>query len=98
MAAEFYNSSFSSDKRKRRGRSFIGFVVDSLVFVVTLAVVTLFFITLFIPSIDPHKAEELSTLGLVAPFTYVAVLLLMLYWIVRWRVWIAVPMIIVAMC
>ena len=33
----------------------------------------------------PARAQELSTLGLVAPFTYTAVLLLMLYWIARWR-------------
>ncbi|MBO5464191.1 MAG: endonuclease/exonuclease/phosphatase family protein [Alistipes sp.] len=98
MAAEFYNTSYSSTKRKKGGNSFLGLLADSLFFVVTIGVVALFLITLFIPTINPHKAEELSTIGLVAPFVYVAVLFLTLYWIMRWRVWIAVPMIILAMC
>ena len=96
--AEFYNTSYSSTSRNKRGRSFIGYVVDALVLVATIAVVTLFFITLFIPNINPHKAEELSTIGLIAPFVYAAVLLLTLYWIIRWRVWIAGVMIIISMC
>ena len=87
MAAEFYKTSYSSSSAKKRGRSFAGFVVDSIVFVVTVAVVALFLTTLFVPKIDPHKADELSTLGLVAPFVYAAVLMLTLYWIIRWRVW-----------
>lgn len=98
MAAEFYKTSYSSSSRKQGERSFLGFIIDSLFFVVTIAVVALFFVTLFIPLINPHKAQELSTIGLVAPFVYAAVLLLTLYWIVRWRVWIAVPMIIVTLC
>ena len=42
MAAEFYKTSYSSSSAKKRGRSFAGFVVDSIVFVVTVAVVALF--------------------------------------------------------
>jgi endonuclease/exonuclease/phosphatase family metal-dependent hydrolase len=98
MAAEFYKTSYSSSSAKKRGRSFIGYVVDSLLLLVTIAVVVLFFLTLVVPKIDPHKAEKLSTLGLVAPFVYAAVLMFTLYWIIRWRVWIAGVMIIVSLC
>lgn len=98
MAAEFYNSSYSSNQRRKGGRSVGGIMLDTLIFVVTIAVVALFVLTLFIPVINPHKAQELSTIGLVAPFTYAVVLVLTLYWILRWRVWIAVPMIVLALC
>lgn len=98
MAAEFYNSSYSSNQRRKGGRSVGGIMLDTLIFVVTIAVVSLFVLTLFIPTINPHKAQELSTIGLVAPFTYSALLVLTLYWILRWRVWIALPMIVLSLC
>lgn len=98
MAAEFYNSSYSSNQRRKGGRSVGGIMLDTLIFVVTIAVVALFVLTLFIPTINPHKAQELSTIGLVAPFTYSALLVLTLYWILRWRVWIALPMIVLSLC
>ena len=78
MAAEFYKTSYSSSSAKKRGRSFIGYVVDSLLLIATIAVVVLFFLTLVVPKIDPHRAGELSTLGLVAPFVYAAVLMFFL--------------------
>lgn len=53
--------------------------------VVSLGVVVLFLTTIIMPSMHPQRSQELSTLGLIAPFTYAAVLLLMLYWIARWR-------------
>lgn len=98
MAADFYKTSYSSSSAKKRGRSFVGFIVDSLVFVVTIAVVALFIVTLFASKMDPHRADELSTLGLVAPFVYAAVLMLTLYWVIRWRVWIAGAMIVFSLC
>lgn len=98
MAAEFYNSSYSSNQRRKGGRSVGGIMLDTLIFVVTIAVAALFVLTLFIPTINPHKVQELSTIGLVAPFTYSALLVLTLYWILRWRVWIALPMIVLSLC
>jgi glucan phosphoethanolaminetransferase (alkaline phosphatase superfamily) len=53
--------------------------------VVSLGVVVLFLTTIIMPSMHPERSQELSTLRLIAPFTYAAVLLLMLYWIARWR-------------
>lgn len=97
MAAEYYKTTYGAEHRAKKGRSVFGVLLDSVMFLVTLAVVALFIATLIIPNINPVRAQELSTLGLIAPFTYAAILVLTLYWIVRWRVVIAVVMILLSM-
>lgn len=96
--AEYYGkSSYSSSSRRHRGgRSAVGTMLDLVVGVMTLAVVALFILTLFVPKLDPREWGEVSTLGLIAPFIYAVQALLTLYWIVRWRLWVAVPMIVVS--
>ena len=96
--ADYYKTSYSSSGGRRRNqRSAAGLIVDILVGVVTLVVVALFITTLFVPTLDPRECGEISTLGLVAPFIYVIQTLLMFYWIVRWRPFVAVPMIIISL-
>ena len=96
--ADYYKTSYtSSGGRRRNQRSAAGLFVDILVGVVTLVVVALFITTLFVPTLDPRECGEISTLGLVAPFIYVIQTLLMFYWIVRWRPFVAVPMIIISL-
>lgn len=96
--ADYYKTSYtSSGGRRRNQRSAAGLIVDILVGVVTLVVVALFITTLFVPMLDPRESGEISTLGLVAPFIYVLQTLLMFYWIVRWRPFVAVPMIIISL-
>lgn len=96
--ADYYKTSYtSSGGRRRNQRSAAGLIVDILVGVVTLVVVALFITTLFVPTLDPRESGEISTLGLVAPFIYVLQTLLMFYWIVRWRPFVAVPMIIISL-
>ena len=96
--ADYYKTSYtSSGGRRRNQRSATGLFVDILVGVVTLVVVALFITTLFVPTLDPRECGEISTLGLVAPFIYVIQTLLMFYWIVRWRPFVAVPMIIISL-
>lgn len=97
MATEFYKTTYGGERRKRGERSVLGGLIDGVMLLITLAVVVLFVTTLIVPTINPQQAQELSTLGLVAPFTYAAVLVLMLYWIARWRVLVAVPMILLSM-
>ncbi|MBQ5898521.1 MAG: endonuclease/exonuclease/phosphatase family protein [Alistipes sp.] len=96
--ADYYKTSYSSaGGGRRRKRSAAGYVVDVFAGVVTFVVVALFITTLFVPTLDPREWNEVSTLGLVAPFIYVAQVALTLYWIVRWRMFFAVPMIFISL-
>ena len=89
--ADYYKTTYGSERR--RGRSALGALLDVGMLVVSLGVVVLFLTTIIMPSMHPQRSQELSTLGLIAPFTYAAVLLLMLYWIARWRPIMSVVMI-----
>lgn len=96
--ADYYGSTYGSSGRRKNQRSAAGLLLDMVMGVVTLCVVTLFVATLFVPMLDPREWGWLSTVGLIAPFVYVAQALLTLYWIVRWRVTVAVLMIVVSLC
>ena len=95
---DYYKSSYtSSGGRRRNQRSAAGLIIDIFVGVITLVVVALFLTTLFVPSLDPRQHGEVSTLGLVAPIIYAMQAALTLYWIVRWRPFIAVVMVFVSL-
>ena len=95
---DYYKSSYtSSGGRRRNQRSATGLIIDIFVGVITLVVVALFLTTLFVPSLDPRQHGEVSTLGLVAPIIYAMQAALTLYWIVRWRPFIAFVMVFVSL-
>ncbi|MBR5334576.1 MAG: endonuclease/exonuclease/phosphatase family protein [Alistipes sp.] len=94
--SDYYRTTYSSTAR-RSGRSVVGIVADLLFAVVTVLITSLFVMTLLVPRLDPRGWGEVTTLGLVAPFVYAAQVLMTLYWIIRWRMWVAVPMILVTM-
>ena len=95
---DYYKSSYtSSGGRRRNQRSATGLIIDIFVGVITLVVVALFLTTLFVPSLDPRQHGEVSTLGLVAPIIYAMQAALTLYWIVRWRPFIAVVLVFVSL-
>lgn len=95
---DYYKSSYtSSGGRRRNQRSAAGLIIDIFVGVITLVVVALFLTTLFVPLLDPRQHGEVSTLGLVAPIIYAMQAALTLYWIVRWRPFIAVVMVFVSL-
>ena len=95
---DYYKSSYtSSGGRRRNQRSATGLIIDIFVGVITLVVVALFLTTLFVPSLDPRQHGEVSTLGLVAPIIYAMQAALTLYWIVRWRPFIAGVMVFVSL-
>ena len=94
--ADYYRTTYSSGSR-REGRSAVGVIADMVVGVITVAVTLLFIVTLFVPHLDPRNWSEITTLGIVAPFVYAAEAMLTLYWIMRWRLWVAVPMILVSL-
>lgn len=95
--AEYYRSTFGAEERRKQ-RSVLGVLLDIVMLVVSCVVAALFFATILVPKLDPRNWGEITTLGLVAPFVYVAQLVVTLYWIMRWRMWIAVPMVILSLC
>ena len=94
--AEYYRTTYSSQSQ-RSSRSVVGILLDLLMGVVTLAVVVLFVLTLLVPRLDPRNWDTVTTLGIVAPFVYGAQAVMVLYWIIRWRLWVAVPLILVSL-
>lgn len=93
--SEFYRTTYGS--QRKRARSVWGSLLDIVMGVVTLAVVAMFITTLFVPRLDPREWGEITTLGLIAPFVFIAQTLMTIYWIARWRLWIAVPMVVVSL-
>lgn len=81
--SEYYSGLYGS--RKKVQRSPFAILLDTIMLVVTVPVVLIFIALLFTPAINPHSIGVLSTLGLVAPFVYGLMLVLTLYWVLRWR-------------
>ncbi len=81
--SEYYSGLYGS--RKKEQRSPFAMLLDTIMLVLTLPVVLLFVALLFLPAINPHSIGIFSTLGLIAPFVYTFMLILTLYWVLRWR-------------
>lgn len=83
------DSEYYSDYRERSGgkrrRSWLLWLLDALLTVVSLAFVVAILLTYLVPYVNPSRVWFFPVLGLAAPITYVAGFLLMLYWIIRWR-------------
>lgn len=80
---EFYNGGYGRDAYKRR--SPLLFICDSLLTLLSGVMVVLMLLVWLVPRVDPAYMWALPMLGLVAPAIYVLTLLLMLYWVIRWR-------------
>ncbi len=87
--AEYYSNSISRKKKRKRsvysGKTLALFLLDVLA---TLAIVVLAFCTIttiVCQYISPEKSGLLSTLPLVAPVVYLLDIVVMFYWVVRWR-------------
>lgn len=91
--SDFYSGSYGS--RKKQQRSAFGLLADAVMMVVTIPVILLFVTLLFVPHVNPNSSGVFSILGLIAPFVYAAMLVMTLYWIVRWRR-VAVPIVLIA--
>ena len=85
MAEEKYIEYTGGSLRRRRGP--LMWVVDTLLTLVTLAVGIVVPIVLIVPYVSPAKMGVFPVVALAAPALYAATVLLLLYWIVRWRLW-----------
>ena len=98
--AEYYSNSTSRKKSRRRrvysGKELALLLLDA---VATLAMVVLIFSTVAIilcQHISPEKSGILSVMALGAPIIYLLDIVVMLYWVVRWRWYRASAMIVAA--
>ena len=78
--------------RRPRRRSLVGRAADGVLVMITVVAAVALALTLAAPYVAPGRAWVFPVLGLVAPAVYVGVVLLALYWIVRWRWARAVPL------
>ncbi len=60
-------------------------LVDGIVTLLSLAAAAAMILTFLVPWIDPGRVWFLPLVGLAAPVTYVATVVLALWWVIRWR-------------
>lgn len=98
MSDYYYSSPHeSSTGRKNRRRSLSGRLFDFVMVIISIVVSVLVLMTLLAPVVNPHRMWILSLLALGAPLIYATLILLILYWIIRWRWKYIVPMALVAL-
>lgn len=91
--SNYYNE-YRHGEGKVRSRSLVGLVVNGLMMLLTTVAGIALTLTLVAPYIHPGENWIFPVLGLIAPAVYVATLLLTLYWIVRWRWGVAIPLLV----
>lgn len=84
MASEYYSGYGGRPSEKRR-RSTAMWIVDLVMTLLTLVAGVTMLLTYFVPYVNPARVWFFPVLGLAAPAVYVASVMLMLYWIIRWR-------------
>lgn len=82
--AEYYGG-YGYGREEKSRRSWFGRLADGIVTILTLLAAAALVLTYVAPYINPASVWIFSILGLAAPATYLAAVLLTLYWIVRWR-------------
>lgn len=73
------------NRRSEAGTSATMKIIDFTLYVVTFAAIAALALTYFAPHVNPNRTPWFAFLGLAAPVVYLANLLLMLYWTIRWR-------------
>ena len=84
MAAEYYNG-YGERRPAKRRRSWIVWLLDVAMTLLSAVVAVVLVLTYLVPYVNPSRVWFFPALGLAAPITYVAGVMLMLYWIIRWR-------------
>lgn len=92
--SDIYSGHYGS--RKKQHRSAFSLLGDAVMTAITIPVALLFISLLIVPHVNPNSAGVFSILGLVAPFVYGIMLVVTLYWIVRWQ-WMAMPLVIICL-
>ena len=95
--SEFYYASPNDSQRRSSRRSLAGRLFDFVMVIISIVVMVVVLLSYLAPIVSPHRMWILSLLGLGAPFSYAAMVLLILYWVIRWRWKYALPLILVAL-
>lgn len=82
------------DGRRRKKRSGIGSLLDFVMLLVTILFGLLLVCAVFAKHIDPADSWFFAFVGLGAPVLYVVNISLLLFWIVRWRVYVIIPLVV----
>ncbi len=82
---DIYYDDYGSGRKKTRRRSLLHGLLDLLLTAATAVAAAVMTLTLVVPYVAPGRVWFFPVLGLVAPAVYVAVVVLALYWIIRWR-------------
>lgn len=93
MRKNYYNDYKHGVTREQRP-GLLGGVFNGIMLVLSVIVGTALALTLMAPYVHPGRIWIFPVLGLVAPAVYVATLLVTLYWIIRWRWRIALPLVV----
>lgn len=93
MSREYYDDYRHGASRKRR-KSLPGSVFNGVMLILSVATGAAMIVTLLAPFVHPGRTWIFPVLGLVAPAVYVITLLVTLYWIIRWRWRIALPLVV----
>ncbi len=80
---EYYVEYGSRPRRRRTGP--LMRLVDGVLTLLSLGVAAAMVATFLVPHVDPARVWFLPLLGLAAPATYVATVVLALWWVIRWR-------------
>ena len=99
--ADYYSNSFGSRKKRRRktlsSKALTLFLCDAVATALMLLLVISTFTTIICQYITPEKSGFLSVLAIGAPIIYLLDIVVMFYWIVRWRWYRALAMIVVVL-
>lgn len=80
-----YYDAYGGDPQQKPRRALIVHLLDIVVTLLTAAVGVALIVTYLVPYINPGRIWFLPVLGLAAPAIYVTAVILMLYWVIRWR-------------
>ena len=83
MAQEYYND--YGERPAKRRRSVFMWLLDLILTLATVVAAVATVLTYLVPYVDPGRVWFFPVLGLAAPGIYVASVVLMLYWVIRWR-------------
>lgn len=81
-----YYGSYADAGRRQRHQVGLMTLLDAVMVVVSVVVALFFVILLFVPKFSPETMGFFAGLGLYALYIYMAMLILVLYWLARWRV------------
>lgn len=80
-----YYGNFAGSSRRRRRSIGVMTLLDAALLVVSIVLLVCFVTLLLVPRFTPEQMGMFAALGLYSLYLYMAMLIMVLYWVVRWR-------------